>query len=148
MSGAETDYKRARQDGFDPGHWRNALAGFAEGVDIPYVGAPLAGLGPMIRDDVSDRAQQAQMVWSDAQLKAMSGAASPPSEVRDNVAKFFPRLGENLADIEAQKEASRRAAFDSARIRSGPAGASIVPPSSGAGAPRVRKYNPANGRIE
>jgi hypothetical protein len=147
MSDAERSYKKARGEGFDPGNWRNVAASVVENLDLPVIGTPLAGLGPVLRDDVSDRAQQAQMVWADAQLKAMSGAASPPSEVRDNVAKFFPRFGENLDDIEAQKEASRRTAFDAARIRSGPAGPGIAPP----GAPLqngVRRYNPATGRIE
>ena len=132
MVDAEGNYKKARQEGYDPNSLRNVAGSFFEGL------GPLARLGPMIRDDVGDRAQQAQMVWADAQLKAMSGAASPPSEVRDNMAKFFPQFGENLNLMDPQKEASRRAAFDSARIRSGPAGTAIKPPVGGKPAPPQR----------
>lgn len=121
MSDAETSYQRARDQGYDPGTLRNTLASFAEG--LPFGG--LDGVGAVIRDDVSDRARQAELQWSDAQLKAVSGAASPEAEVKRNVRTFFPRPGESIGNIDPQKANSRRTAFEGAKVRSGPAGEAI-----------------------
>lgn len=116
MTNAEASYNRAVKEGYNPGGIRNTVASIAEG--LPFGG--LDGLGSMIRDPVSDRARQAELQWSDAQLKAVSGAASPEAEVKRGVKTFFARPGENFADISPQKEAARQVAFQSARTRAGP----------------------------
>lgn len=121
MAGAERSYDRAVTEGYDPGSLRNSAASVAEG--LPFGG--LDGIGALLRDDVGDRARQAELQWSDAQLKAVSGAASPEEEVKRGVRTFFPRPGENMADIAPQKRTARQAAFDSVKIRSGPAGPAI-----------------------
>lgn len=118
MTHAEGSYQRAKQQGYDPGSARNSAASMAEG--LPFGG--LDGLGTLIRDDVGDRGRQAEMQWSDAQLKAVSGAASPEEEVKRNVRTYFPRPGEKEKQIGSQKFDARRTAFESAKVRAGPAG--------------------------
>lgn len=145
MTGAERSYGRAVDEGYNPGSIRNTVASVAEG--LPFGG--LDGIGAAIRDPVSDRARQAELQWSDAQLKAVSGAASPEEEVKRGVKTFFPRPGESQADIGPQKATSRRAAFEAAKVRSGPAGAAVgvypqnLPPPVYATSERLR----AQGRI-
>jgi len=116
MAGAEQSYQRAVQEGYNPASIRNSTAAVFEG--LPFGG--LDGLGALVRDPVSDRARQAELQWSDARLKAVSGAASPESEVKRGVKTYFSRPNEQFADIEPQKAAARRTAFESSRIRSGP----------------------------
>jgi hypothetical protein len=121
MSQAERSYDSAVRDGYDPGDFKNTAASVLEG--LPFGG--LDGAGTAVRDDVGDRARQAELQWSDAQLKAVSGAASPEAEVKRNVKTFFPRPGENNNVISPQKRAARAVAFESAKMRSGPAGEAI-----------------------
>lgn len=123
MQDAETSYQHARDEGYDPSAPKNAIASVLEG--LPFGG--LDGVGALVRDDVGDRARQAEMQWSDAQLKAVSGAASPEAEVKRNVRTFFPRPGEGITNIDPQKTNARQTAFDSAKVRSGPVGQSIGP---------------------
>lgn len=121
MSDAETSYQKARDEGYDPSAPKNAIASVLEG--LPFGG--LDGVGALVRDDVGDRARQAEMQWSDAQLKAVSGAASPEQEVKRNVRTFFSRPGEGIDNIDPQKTHARSTAFESAKIRSGPAGEAV-----------------------
>jgi hypothetical protein len=121
MQDAEGNYRRAVQEGYNPGDFRNSSASVVEG--LPFGG--LDGLGTLIRDQVGDRARQAELQWSDAQLKAMSGAASPEPEVKRNVQTFFARPGENFSDIDPQKRKSRQTAYESAKVRAGPVGESL-----------------------
>jgi hypothetical protein len=123
MANAEGSYQRAVQRGYNPGSPRNVFASVAEG--LPFGG--LDGLGAVIRDDVGDQARQAEMQWSDAQLKAVSGAASPEAEVKRNVQTYFPRPGENADKIGPQKMEARRTAFESSKVRAGPAGEMVGP---------------------
>lgn len=116
MTDAERSYGRAVKEGYNPGNFRNTAASIAEG--LPFGG--LDGLGTLIRDPAGDRAKQAELQWADAQLKAVSGAASPEAEVRRGVKTFFARPGENFSDIESQKANARKVAFTSARTRAGP----------------------------
>ena len=116
MSDAESSYARAVSEGYNPGSLQNSAAALAEG--LPFGG--LDGLGSLIRDKVGDRARQAELQWSDAQLKSVSGAASPEAEVKRGVKTYFPRPGENFQDINPQKARAREVAFTSARTRSGP----------------------------
>jgi len=117
MANAETNYQKARREGYDPANLPNSFASFVEGAPFGV----LDGLGTLVRDDVSDRGRQAELQYSDAQLKAMSGAAAPEGEVKRNVKILFPRPGENINQIEAQKQAARLEAFRGAKLRSGPA---------------------------
>lgn len=116
MADAERNYGRAVGEGYNPGGIVNTIASIAEG--LPFGG--LDGIGTLLRDDVSDRARQAELQWSDAQLKALSGAASPEAEVKRNVKTFFARPGETFNDIGPQKRTAREVAFTAARTRAGP----------------------------
>jgi len=121
MGGAERSYGDAVRKGYKPDSFSNTMASILEG--LPFGG--LDGLGAVIRDDVSDRGRQAELQWSDAQLKAVSGAASPEAEVKRNVKTFFPRPGETTSSISPQKRLARSTAFDAAKMRAGPAGPKV-----------------------
>ena len=118
MSQAERSYQRALAEGYNPGSIRNTLASVFEGLPL----GGLDGIGTLIRDPVSDRARQAELQWSDAQLKAMSGAAAPEPEVKRNINTFFPRPGEDISDIGRQKTQARVQGYEGAKLRAGPAG--------------------------
>ena len=119
---AERAYRQARRDGYQPGNLNNAAASFFEGIP------GLDGLAPIIRSDVADRGRQAEMQWTDAQLKAVSGAASPEAEVRRNVKTYFPTFGQNIDDIEPRMAQGREVAGQAARIRAGQGARDIKPP--------------------
>lgn len=121
MANAEKSYRDARRDGYNPGDLRNTAASFFEG--LPFGG--LDGVGAFVRDDTGDRGRQAELQFSDAQLKAMSGAASPEPEVKRNVKILFPRPGESLSSIGPQKDAARLEAYRGGKLRSGPAGPTL-----------------------
>jgi len=130
MADAENNYSKAVSEGYNPGSIRNTAASIAEG--LPFGG--LDGLGTLIRDKPGDRARQAELQWSDAQLKALSGAAAPEVEVKRGVKTFFARPGEDFGDINPQKTNAREVAFSSARTRAGPLAsqAGIYPNERGA----------------
>jgi hypothetical protein len=60
-------------------------------------------------------------------LKSVSGAAAPESEVKRGVKTYFARPNEEFADIAPQKEAARKTAFQSTRVRSGPLSGQVLP---------------------
>jgi hypothetical protein len=113
MADAEASYQRALDAGFNPTGWQAGVSNFVEG--IPLIG----GAAPFIRDDAGDIARQAELQWTDAQLKAMSGAASPEQEVARNNITFFARPGQNYAAIGGRLEDAREVAFESSRRRAG-----------------------------
>lgn len=141
MADAEGRYYDAVNKGYNPADFRNTAASVAEG--LPFGG--LDGLGTLIRDDTGDLGRQAELQWSDAQLKAVSGAASPEEEVKRGVKTFFPRPGENPKSIGPEKRQARSVAFDSARRRAGPAAREVAAPKT---ANRVRVYNPKTGKLD
>lgn len=128
MADAEDRYYRAVRQGYNPTTPRNQIASFLEG--LPFGG--LDGLGALARDDVGDLGRQAELQWSDAQLKAVSGAASPEAEVKRGVKTYFPRPNENPFLIGPEKRQARAVAFDAARRRAGPAAREISPPGQAA----------------
>lgn len=133
MANAERNYARALESGYDPTSFSNGLATFLEDA------GGLQGLSPVIRNDASDMGRQAEMQWTDAQLKAVSGAAAPDAEVRRNIRTFFPVVGQGLDATGSQMRESRRVAFGAARTRSGPKAATIIPPRDDLGVtPQIR----------
>lgn len=127
MSNAEQRYNEALKQGYNPTTLRNTTAAILEG--LPFGG--LDGLGAAVRDDVGDLGRQAELQWSDAQLKAVSGASSPEAEVKRGVKTFFPRPGENPFQIGPEKREARAMAFDAVRRRAGPAAREIAAPNGG-----------------
>lgn len=122
MATAEGTYRAARQNGYDPTSGRNSFASFLEG--LPFGG--LDGLGAVVRDPQSDLGRQAELQFSDAQLKAKSGASAPEAEVKRNVQIYFTRPNQNPLMQDPTTERARAAAASAARARAGP-GATIAP---------------------
>lgn len=121
MRNAEQSYDRSVERGYNPASLRNTLASGVEGMPW-HMGD---GLAAAARDDVSDAAHQAELQWSDAQLKAVSGAASPEPEVKRNLRTYFPSTGEDPKTIAPQKRQARETAFEGAVTRAGPAASNV-----------------------
>jgi hypothetical protein len=118
MRAAESTYIEAQRKGYDPTAPRNAFATFLEG--LPLVGNNLNGVGAYIRDDSGDMGRQAELQWTDARLKAKSGAAAPEAEVKRNVDVYFARPGQNGRKMGDVTREARRVAFEATKTRSGP----------------------------
>jgi hypothetical protein len=123
MADAEKSYQIALDEGFNPTGFTAGLANFTD--NVPGLG----GVGNFIRNDAGDRARQAELQWTDAQLKAVSGAASPEQEVVRNNITFFARPGQNYKYLGDRLEQARETAFGSAMVRAGPASRGITYPS-------------------
>jgi hypothetical protein len=136
MADAERSYQQALREGFNPTGFRAGLANFTD--NIPLMG----GVGNFIRDDAGDRARQAELQWTDAQLKAMSGAASPEAEVIRNQITNFARPGQNYDYIGERLEDARRTAFEASRRRAGRDLQGLAYPDTDAGQLRVRDLQP------
>lgn len=65
----------------------------------------------MVGDD-SQRAAQAQRQWSEAYLRAKTGAAATAGEVENNIRTFFPVVGDSEATIKRKSEARAQAEKD------------------------------------
>lgn len=126
MSNAEGRYNEALRQGYNPTTFRNTAASVLEG--LPFGG--LDGLGAAVRDDVGDLGRQAELQWSDAQLKAQSGASAPEAEVKRGVKTFFPRPGETPYQIGPAKREARGVALDAVRRRAGPASREVPQPGA------------------
>lgn len=135
MADAERSYQQALDEGFNPTGLGAGIANFTD--NIPGLG----GVGNFIRNDAGDRARQAELQWTDAQLKAMSGAASPEPEVVRNQITNFARPGQNFNYIGDRLRQARTTAFQSAKVRAGPAAADISYPELSF----VDKINPETG---
>jgi hypothetical protein len=136
MADAERSYQQALREGFNPTGFRAGLANFTD--NIPLMG----GVGNFIRDDAGDRARQAELQWTDAQLKAMSGAASPEAEVIRNQITNFARPGQNYDYIGERLEDARRTAFEASRRRAGRDLQGLVYPETDAEPLRIRDLQP------
>lgn len=74
--------------------------------------------------DGAQRAAQAQRQWSEAYLRAKTGAAATESEVENNIKTYFPTVGDSAATIK-RKEQARAAAEADMRIPAGRGAAQI-----------------------
>ena len=117
MRGAEEDYQRARQEGYDPASLRNQAAAVA-GL-IPFDGDYF---GRLIRDDVSDRGRQAELRWAEGNLRQLTGAAATNPEIARVAAINFDRGNDQLAD---QRYRTRAETYKGTRFAAGP-GASAL----------------------
>ncbi len=122
MADAERSYQQALNEGFNPTGLQAGIANFTD--NIPGLG----GLGNFIRDDAGDRARQAELQWTDAQLKAMSGAASPEQEVVRNQITNFARPGQDYKYLGDRLRQARTTAFQASKIRAGKAAADVSYP--------------------
>jgi hypothetical protein len=127
---------------------------------VPGIGKALQ---PYVLGPAKQKALQAQEDWVRAKLRKESGASIPPEEMAAEIRTYFPQPGEG-PEVVAQKAASRKAAERQLQITAGgaasqahPSGGATgswdanIPPQSGASTPspaKVRRYNPATGRLE
>lgn len=90
--------------------------------------AGVAAAGSMFTNwaasDGAQRAAQAQRQWSEAYLRAKTGAAATESEVENNIKTYFPTVGDSAATIK-RKEQARAAAEADMRIPAGRGAAQI-----------------------
>jgi len=90
MDQGETDYQRARLEGYDPTSQRNSIARWTEGV--PILGVPISNL---IRDSVADRGRAAELQFTDGALRTTTGANAPEPEVIRADRTYFRQPGED-----------------------------------------------------
>jgi hypothetical protein len=86
--------------------------------------------------------RQAQEDWVRAKLRKESGAVIAEEEMEREIATYFPKPGDTQQVIQ-QKAKARETAIQGMKKAAGPAGQRINAPTG-----KVRKYNPATGRIE
>lgn len=118
MSGAERDYQQARQEGYDPASIRNQAARIAGA--IPFDGD---FAGRLIRDDVSDRGNQAELRWAEGNLRQLTGAAATNPEIARVAAINFDRGNDELSD---QRYRTRSETYKGTRYTAGP-GSAVLP---------------------
>lgn len=111
MRGAEGDYQQARQNGYDPTNFRNAAANVLDG--IPWDGGMIPA---WVRDDASDAGYQAERRWVEANLRQLTGAAAPDTEVTRVQGINFDRANDSLAD---QRYRTRQDAYGATRASLG-----------------------------
>lgn len=123
LSPAENDYRRARAAGYDPGTVPNSFASFLEGIPV----LPLGGLAPMFRDDVSDRGRNAELRWTEGNLRSRSGAAIKDDEVARESVMFFPGFARNSAETANQLQRARAESFRGVLGRAAPGDDKRIP---------------------
>jgi hypothetical protein len=126
MATAERQYDNALRDGYDYGDPINAIARGLE-TPAPVVGAPLAGLAPILRGKAADQAVAAERAWLDAQMKAMTGAGQNAQEAAESPRTYFPQFGES-PEVMGNKRQMRETAFEAAKTRSAAGAADVAYP--------------------
>lgn len=101
MDEGQREYQRARQDGYDPGHWKNQIASGLEGA--PLVGTYAADV---IRDNPSERGRIAELQFAEGALRTTTGANAPDKEVRNASRMYFRQAGESQG-VERNKQQIR-----------------------------------------
>jgi hypothetical protein len=114
---------------------------------VPYT-LGTAAIPKMIAGPDAQKYRQAELQWSEAMLRFLTGAAAPDSEVARNADTYFPRPGDT-PEVVKQKEDMRAASERSVRLAAGKAGNAQLPAMPAAGrstAPSidelVKKYAP------
>jgi hypothetical protein len=114
---------------------------------VPYT-LGTAAIPKMIAGADAQKYRQAELQWSEAMLRFLTGAAAPDSEVARNADTYFPRPGDT-PEVVKQKEDMRAASERSVRLAAGKAGNAQLPAMPAAGgstAPSiddlVKKYAP------
>ena len=90
--------------------------------DIPYIPQPIQTW--MAGEDYQ-KYDQAQMQWTEAMLRATTGATAPPEEVRRTAKTFFPQINEG-PEVIKQKEMRRADMEKMMAIKAGATGAGQV----------------------
>lgn len=114
MDQAIKDYRSARQTGYNPASIKNVLASRVEGDGE----GPGSMIADWIRDNPSERGRASELAYTEGALRALTGAAATPGEVRTTSRNMFRQPGESDA-VEGSKEAVRRRFFDQVRTGAG-----------------------------
>ena len=119
------------KEGFSAKTWgQQQLLSMAGAPGIDYVPGS-AFLPRALSGDKAQKYNQAQLQWTEAALRFMTGANAPEAEVIRNVATYFPRTGDDPALIK-QKNEARNAMERSVRMAAG-RGTAKLPTMGGAG---------------
>lgn len=123
MATSEPEYLAAINEGYDPNHWRVIAARLFEGSSKPSQFGRM--VGSAFRNDLQDRAQQAEFLYQDPYLKSMTGQASTGGEDIKAEAILATQPFQNIAVMGPQTRRAREKAYEAALIRSGPARATL-----------------------
>lgn len=127
----------------------NEIAKVASGTPTEATGVigaiPLIGSYAKRKTQTPEQQQYETLAneWIRAKLRKESGASIPPEEMAQEFETYFPQPGDDKDRIEAKRKL-RAQAINSTAKESGARG-NFAP--SGA-APKIKRYNPATGRIE
>ena len=123
MAASEPDYLSAVSEGYDPNHWRALVARTVEGG---HKRNPIQQMmGSFARNDLQDRAQQAEFLFQDPYLKSMTGAASTGGEDVKSEVILATQPGQSMSVMGPQTRRTREEVYQAALIRSGPAKATL-----------------------
>lgn len=132
MEGANRVFSELSAGGFtgeSSGQQGSLAAANAEG--IPFVPGS-AAIPRAFAGAAAQKYQQAELMWTEALLRFMTGANAPEAEVRRNADTYFPRPGDSREKVQ-QKEYARAVAEQSIRLAAGDAGnraqAAVAPPA-------------------
>jgi len=123
MAASEPDYLSAVSEGYDPNHWRALIARTVEGG---HKRNPIQQMmGSFARNDLQDRAQQAEFLFQDPYLKSMTGAASSGGEDVKSEVVLATQPGQSMSVMGPQTRRTREEVYQAALVRSGPAKATL-----------------------
>lgn len=106
--------------------------------DVPYV--PDAILSTIAGPE-AQKYNQASLQWTEAMLRATTGATAPPEEVKRTAKTFFPQMGDSKGVID-QKNARREDMEKLMAIKAGVSGTSQVGAALGSGGqPKTVKWS-------
>jgi hypothetical protein len=135
MQGANQALSTLKLKGFDgrtSGQQASIVAAGSEG----WLGAvPRVAAGAD-----AQKYQQAELQWTEAALRFMTGANAPEPEIKRNAATYFPRPGDS-DEVVAQKEQARANMEESIRMAAGATGQRALEKRQGA-APRKSQTMP------
>lgn len=123
MASSEPDYLAAVNEGYDPNNWRVIAARIFEGGDKPSEFGKMAG--SFFRNDLQDRAQQAELLYQDPYLKSMTGAASETGERTKLPTLLATQPFQKMSVMGPQTRRTREQVYEAALLRSGPARATL-----------------------
>jgi len=123
MASSEPDYLSAVSEGYDPNHWRALIARAVEGGHKRNSIQQM--MGSFARNDLQDRAQQAEFLYQDPYLKSMTGSASTGGEDVKAETVLATQPGQSMSVMGPQTRRTREEVYQAALIRSGPAKATL-----------------------
>lgn len=99
MQSASKEFENIIQEGFTPSDLKSQL-------ELNIAGTPAR----IFANPLAQRAQQSQEQWAEAYLRYKTGAAATESEVKRNIATYFPKIGETDPKVIEQKARMRKQA--------------------------------------